>query len=281
MISMDDIFKQIEYLPAFNKTAQKALQLLMQPDTHTNDIADVIKFDSGLTTNVLKLANSAYFAKSKDITDLTRAINFLGRDKMFQILTVTTASKYFQKQAKGYETIQGELWKHSITTGIIAEQLSYLEPSISKSKLFTAGILHDVGKTILSIWVEELWMDIMYLVDRQQIDFLDAEKRVLGYTHSLVGGAILQRWLFDDDIIQATRHHHDKKIHKNPIVRITKLADYFSIIMGYMTADDNLAYKGYDELIDYYKIPTKNVQVILSDCFNLIDKILDDFIKLD
>jgi len=281
MISMDDIFKQIEYLPVFNKTAQKALKLLLEPDSANKDIADVIKYDPGLTINVLKLSNTAYFAHSKEIKDLTAAINFLGRDKMFQILTVTTASKYFQKHAKGYELIQGELWKHSICAGIIAEQLAPLEPDVNKGLLFTAGLLHDIGKTVLSIWVSDLWNDIQYLVDKQGVDFLEAEKRVLGYTHSLVGGAILQRWLFDEDIILATRHHHDLKIHKNPVVRITKLADYLAITMGYMTSEDSLAYKGYEELMNYYKIQSKNMQIIMNDCFNFIQTVLDDFLKLD
>jgi len=281
MISMDDIFKQIEYLPVFNKTAQKALQLILQPDSHNKEIADVIKYDPGLMTNVLKLANTAYFAHAKEIRDLTGAINYLGRDKMFQILTVTTASKYFQGHSKGYELIQGELWKHSITTGIIAEQLATFEPTIHSSILFTAGLLHDIGKTVLSIWVSDLWNDICYLVDKQGVDFLEAEKRVLGFTHSLVGGAILQKWLFEDDIIQATRHHHDNKIHKNPVVRITKLADYLSITMGYMTSEDSLAYKGYEDLMNYYKIQSKNMQIILNNCFNLIQTVLDDFMKLD
>jgi putative nucleotidyltransferase with HDIG domain len=280
-VSMDDIFKQIDYLPVFNKSAQKALQLLMQPDTHNKEIADVLKYDPGLTANVLKLANSAYFCRANEIKDLTSAINYLGRDQMYQILTLTTASKYFKKQSKGYEIIQGELWKHSIATGLIAEQLAQYEPTISRGVLFTAGILHDVGKTILSIWVSDLWNDICYLVDKQGVDFLEAEKKVLGFTHSLVGGAILQRWLFDDDIVQASRHHHDNKIHKNPVVRITKLADYMSITMGYMTSDDSLSYKGYEELMEYYKIQTKQMQTILNDCFNIIQTVLDDFTKLD
>jgi putative nucleotidyltransferase with HDIG domain len=281
MISMDDIFKQIDYLPVFNKTAQRALQLLMQPDSNNKDIADVIKFDPGLTTNVLKLANSAYFARSKEIKDLAGAINYLGRDKMFQILTLTTASKYFQGHSKGYELIQGELWKHSITTGMIAEHLSFLEPKISKSILFTAGLLHDIGKTVLSIWVSDLWNDILFLVEKQGMDFLDAEKRVLGYTHSLVGGAILQRWLFDDDIIHASRHHHDPKIHKNPVVRIVKIADYLSITMGYMTTEDSLQYKGYDELMEYYKVQSKDMLTIMNDCHNVIQTVIDEFTKLN
>ena len=281
MISMNDILKQIEYLPVFNRTTQKALQLLLDDVDHNKEIAEVIKFDPGLTANVLKLANSAYFAHTVEIKDLTGAINYLGRDKMYQILTLSTASQYFKKQSAGYELMQGELWKHSISVGIVAEYLSYFEPKENKSALFTAGILHDIGKTILSIWVDDLWTDILYLIENQGIDFIEAEKRVLGYTHALVGGAILQRWFFPDNVVLAARNHHDAKIHPNPIVRIIRLADYVSIAMGYMSQQDNMLYQGYKDLMEYYKIQTKDLELIFSDCHNIIQSVLDDFTKIN
>ncbi|MCL2063190.1 MAG: HDOD domain-containing protein [Candidatus Cloacimonetes bacterium] len=277
MISMNDILKQIEYIPVFNRTAQRALQLLVEDVDHNKEIAEVIKYDPGLTANVLKLANSAYFAHAVEIKDLKGAVNYLGRDKMYQILTLSTASQYFKKLSKGYEMIQGELWKHSISTGIIAEHLSFLEPKVNKSTLFTAGILHDIGKTILSLWVSDLWTDILYLIENQGLDFVEAEKRVLGYTHALVGGAILQRWLFPDDVILAARNHHDSKIHPNPVVRIIRLSDYFAISMGFMSQQDNMLYKGYEDLMDHYKIQTKDLENIFSNSINIIQSVLDDF----
>ena len=281
MISMQAILKQIEFLPVFNQTAQKALKLLLQYDTNNKDIAEVIKYDPGLTANVLKLANSAYFAHSKEINDLLGAVNYLGRDKMFTILTVSTASKYFNDKIEGYELYQGELWQHSISTGVIAEHLSYLEPEVNKSSLFTAGILHDIGKVVLSTWVKDLWRDIVYIVENNNIEFAEAEKRILGYTHALVGGAILQRWGFPDMIVQAARKHHDLKMSTNPVVRIIRLADYMSILIGYSTSEDSMAYKGYDDIMGYYQVKTKEFEKILNDCYEIIKSVMEDFKKIE
>jgi putative nucleotidyltransferase with HDIG domain len=278
---MQAILKQIEFLPVFNQTAQKALKLLLQYDTNNKDIAEVIKYDPGLTANVLKLANSAYFAHSKEINDLLGAVNYLGRDKMFTILTVSTAAKYFSKKLPGYEMFQGELWQHSISTGVIAEHLSYLEPEINKSSLFTAGILHDIGKIVLSTWVSDLWNDIVYMVKNNKTDFVEAENKILGYSHALVGGAILQRWGFPDVIVQAAKKHHEIKINTNPVVRIVRLADYMSILIGFTTSEDNLAYKGYDDLLGYYQVKTKDLEKILNDCFEIIKSVMDDFKKIE
>jgi putative nucleotidyltransferase with HDIG domain len=276
---MDAILKQIDYLPVFNKTVQKAMQALADSETTNKDIADIIKYDSNLTANILKMANSAYFAHTIQIRDLAGAINYLGRGTMLQMLSVQTAMKYYQKHIKGYELIQGELWKHSISTAVIAEHLSYLEPSVNKSTLFIAGILHDIGKTILCTWVNDLWNDIIGLIKNEGYDFIDAEKQIIGFTHATVGGAILQRWLFPDDIMQAARCHHDNKIHNNPIVRIVRIADYISITMGYMTAEDSLAYKGYDDILNHYQIQSRDLERISSHCYEIIMSVLDDLNK--
>ena len=281
MISMNEILKQIDYLPVFNKTAQKALGLLRDEFSSNKEIADVIKYDTGLTANILKLANSAYFAHTVEVKELSNAISFLGRDKIYQIVTLQSSSKYFKNLSEGYESDAGELWKHSISSGIIAEHLSYLEPNVNKGQLFSAAILHDIGKTILCLWVKDEWKVIQDLINNKKIGFAEAEKSVLGYTHCQVGGAILQRWMFPDDIVLSARNHHDEKIHSNPVVRITKLSDYMSIMMGYTTDGDNLQYGGYDELISYYKIKTSELEVILNNCFMIIQSVIDDFYKID
>jgi putative nucleotidyltransferase with HDIG domain len=281
MISIDAIFKQIDFLPSFNQVSHKALELLTDRDSLIKDIADTIRFDPGLMANVLKLANTVSYARNKEIIDLSSAINTLGRNKMVQILLISSTSKYFKNITKGYEQIQGELWKHSISTAIIAEHLLYLEPGVDRAVVFTAGILHDIGKIILSIWLADLWNDISYLVKTQNMGFLEAEKKVLGFTHSQVSAAILQRWNFSNDVILAAKYHHDKKVHTNPVVRIVKLADYMSILMGYMTSEDNLLYGGYDKLMDHYKIQTKDMQLILNQCFEEIHKVIFDLAKLN
>lgn len=59
------------------------------------------------------------------------------------------------------------------------------------------------------------------------------------------------------------------------------MADYLSIVMGYMTSEDSMQYKGYEELMNHYKIQSKDMIKIMSDCANIIQEILEDFMKLD
>jgi HD-like signal output (HDOD) protein len=274
MISIDAIIKQIDYLPSFNQVAHKALGLLTQPNTNIKDIADVIRFDSGLTANIIKISNTAHYSPSREIAEIGMAIKYLGRDKMIQILTISSTSKYFRNISKGYEQIRGELWKHSISTGLIAEYLSYYEPQANKGTLFISGVMHDIGKTILSIWLADLWTDITHLVKNNNVEYLEAEKSVLGFTHSLVSSYILQKWEFPNDVIVAAKHHHERKNHNNPVARITKLADYISILMGYMTSEDNMLYGGYEDLMEFYKIQSNDLQVIMNECFEIIQKVI-------
>jgi len=277
MITVQEILKEIEFLPAFNQTAQKALLLIKQDNYSVKELTDIIKFDAALTANILKVSNSAYYAKSKEIHDIGMALSFLGKDQLYSLLTLITSKEYFKNMMDGYEINQGELWEHNLSVAILAESLAHYEKSIDKSVLFTAGLLHDIGKIILNVWIKKEWEKINHLVEHEGLDFLSGEKKVLGFTHAQVGGAVLKHWNFPNEIINAAKHHHDEVLYDDPVVRIICLADYLSFTMGIMTQMDNMKMKGYTNILNYYNIKTREVEALISDNLEKVQHIISEF----
>jgi putative nucleotidyltransferase with HDIG domain len=277
MITVQEILKEIEFLPAFNQTAQKALLLIKQDNYSVKELTDIIKFDAALTANILKVSNSAYYAKSKEIHDIGMALSFLGKDQLSSLLTLITSKEYFKNMMDGYEINQGELWEHNLSVAILAESLAHYEKAIDKSVLFTAGLLHDIGKIILNVWIKKEWEKINHLVEHEGLDFLSAEKKVLGFTHAQVGGAVLKQWNFPNEIINAAKHHHDELLYDDPVVRIICLADYLSFTMGIMTQMDNMKMKGYTNILNYYNIKTREVEALISDNLEKVQHIISEF----
>lgn len=277
MIPMKDIVEAIEFLPAFNQTAMKALQLIRGGNYNARDLSEVIKLDAGLSANILKAVNSAYFAKSKDIHDIQAAVSYLGRDYLLFLLNLISTRDYYSSQMMGYESKGGELWEHNLSVAVFAEALAGKEPGIDKDLLFSAGLLHDIGKIILNLWVEKEWGKIVHLVEVEKKDFIAAEKEVLGYTHAMIGGAILKKWNFPEPIILAAKHHHDLKLYDNPVVRIVCLADYLTFLVGFMSQRDNMNLKGYDQVLEYYQIQTKEIDQLISHSFDKINQMINEF----
>ncbi|HPM01532.1 MAG TPA: HDOD domain-containing protein [Candidatus Cloacimonadota bacterium] len=277
MITVKDIVQAIEFIPSFNQSAQKALDLI-RSDNYTNkDLADIIRIDASLTANILKISNSALYAKSRQIHDISTALSFLGKQQIYSILTLVSTRDYFVNTIDGYELNQGELWEHNLSVAVITENLSYLEKNVDQSLLFTAGLLHDIGKIIMNIWIKKESDRINFLVEKENMDFITAEKTVLGYTHAQIGGAILKHWNLPQQIIDAAKHHHDEKLFDDPVVRLVALADFLTFAMGFMTQKDNMNMKGYTAVLEYYNIKTKEIQILIAENFDRVVNMINEF----
>ncbi|MCB5249761.1 MAG: HDOD domain-containing protein [Candidatus Cloacimonadales bacterium] len=281
MMLMKDLVQAIEFLPAFNQNALKAMELI-RSDNYTNKrLSDIIKLDASLSANILKISNSALYAKPKQIYDVSTAISLLGKQQIYSLLTLISTQSYFADLLDGYEVYKGELWEHNLAVAVIAENLAYLEKNVDKSILFTAGLLHDIGKIILSIWVKKEANRIDELVDKENFDFIDAEKTVLGFTHSDIGAAILKHWNFPEQIINSAKYHHDDKLFNDPIVRLVTLADFLSFTIGFLAQKDNMYMKSYDQVLKYYNIKTKDVEKMIADNIDKVLNIINEFKLID
>lgn len=276
MITLQEILRQIDYLPVFNQTAQKVLELLRKEECSLKEVVETIKYDPTITANVLKVANSAYFAHTKEILDIQTAVNFLGKEYMYSVVSISAAKLYFESYIEGYESQTGQIWDHSLCVAVIAEYLQKLEPKINGGTFFTAGLLHDIGKIVLSHWVKDDFNLIYKLVTENKMNFFQAERRVLGYDHSSVGAAILRKWNFPTVFIDVARYHHDPHKYNLPVVRIVAFADYLTILLGFNSQRDSMSYSGYEPILSHYKIKSKDIELFLADTSILIDQILEN-----
>ncbi len=270
MISIKEMMSQIEMLPPFSKVAHKATAILKKSDFTMNELAEIIHVDAALTANILRVANSAKFATRRTITDLRLAMSLIGVEEMNEIILKSAAKPYFNEMIDGYESYPGELWEHSVAVAVLGGELQFLEPEIDSSVLYTANLLHDVGKIILSQYVKDEYKKMLKMIEEDHVDFLTAERKVLGFTHSDVSAKILRDWNFPEDIVLSARHHHNPEKMENPYVNLTALADYLSMIIGKSSQKDGMHYKGHQKLLMHYKIHSNDLDRILR---NAIDKI--------
>lgn len=266
MISLDTIFKSIDYLPPFPVTVTKVMRMLRDPKVTAEELADTVKFDQALTANMLKLCNSSYYGLRRTVSNLREAVVYLGLSELKKMIVRTGTKQYFENQHPGYESEKGEMWRQAIATSIIAEKLAVRVGDVNADYAFIAGLLHDVGKLVFSEYVMKSSQDIFTLVDDQHMSFLDAELQVLGYTHSQVGAFMLERWDFPEEIVSAVRKHHDPVEEGDTVIEnIVRLADSLAMLMGYETSIDGLAYKGYSGLCASFNLKHSDVDTIIAE----------------
>jgi putative nucleotidyltransferase with HDIG domain len=205
---------KVKSFPAMPSTATKLLTLLDDPEVSFHQVEDIIKYDPGLTANILKLTNSAYFGIPLKVSSVKQAMTLLGWKRLLQLVMTLCMSTLMKKPVPGYDLPQGELWRHSIAVSIAAENIVKALKIPDADEVFTAALLHDVGKLVLGGFVKDDLNDIEEMVDKG-ITLDVAEHIILGTNHAEVGAHILKQWSFPEDLVNAVGWHHNPESCEN------------------------------------------------------------------
>jgi len=278
MSNVEKILEKINYIPPFPLTVSRVLHMLRDPEVNPEAVAEAVKFDQALTTNVLRYCNSSYFGIRRTISNLKEAIIYIGLSELKKIIVRSGTRQYFEKRKSGYEQNTGELWTHVLASSILAEKIKVLIVESNTDNVFIAALLHDIGKLVLSEFVEDFSGKIFNLIDEKGLSFLEAEKSVLGIDHADLGAVILEKWEFPEDIITAVKKHHTHfEDEDSALDNIVRLSDSMAMTMGYGTSVDGLAYHGFSDIIKKYDIKEDTLEKIMSDSLEDITKIESDY----
>lgn len=281
MTKVDKVLSSIESLPPFPQVARKAMVALNDPDCSVKELVKIIEYDQAITANVLRFCNSAYLGLPIKISSLNQAVPYIGQKKLLTIIQACSTLKYFSCSTPGYDLRVGELWRHSVACAILSHILGEKINHKYKDELFTAGLLHDIGKLVLSIFVEEDFEKIYNLVQHNNLSFLEAEYEVLGMDHAQVGEKIVKKWGFPDRICKGVGFHHtpDKIDEDDPLTTIIHIADLGCMAMGIGVGEDGLLYRYYPETLKRYQISQRDFDKALDEMYEEMGK-AEELIKM-
>ncbi|MEQ8162013.1 MAG: HDOD domain-containing protein [Smithellaceae bacterium] len=274
MKTVDRILKSITTLPAFPATGNKVAQLLSKPDYSVAEIANVIKLDPSITANILKMANSVYFGTRQKISTINDAVVHLGQKNLLRAIQTAGVSKYYKKGAGGYYDKATDLWEHSVAVALMSQIISKKITGEEDTTLYTAALLHDVGKIIMGEFVRDSLAKISALVSTQRVSFVEAEQFVIGINHAELGGKIAAYWNFPVEIREAISFHHRPDLlekEEKMMPWIVYMADQACLMMGLGGGIDGLSYRAVDQVLKKFNLRMKDLEmsmVLLTDDLN-------------
>jgi putative nucleotidyltransferase with HDIG domain len=209
-------------LPSLPEVYSRVCELLEDESCDVEDIGATIQNDPAITSRILKMVNGSCFDLSEPVTSVAQAVTLLGRERCKHVLMGTVLEGVFVDQENPAYSMQ-VFWQHSIKTALIARHLAmHIDAILEPEAMFTAGILHDIGKLMLfGRFPQEMLMAEETRVKRR-VDELTAELMQLGLTHTAVGGELLQHWGLPMVLVECTRYHHEA-VHDGPNRHATHL----------------------------------------------------------
>lgn len=196
------VLEQLKEIPAMPNVIVKALGLIKDDQSGTKELADIMAYDQALTSQVLKLVNSAYYGFAQEITSVGKALALLGMTQTRNIIIAVAMKPMLTSQGGR------DMWKHSLRAGVAAEYLAEKTGVIDGGDAFTIGFLHDIGKIILNIADTMTYQKVRTMVKNGN-DIIESENELFETNHADMGFLLAKKWKLSVLLANCIKYHHD------------------------------------------------------------------------
>lgn len=214
------IQEKLRDLPSLPEIVTKVTELVQDPKSSAAQISRIISHDSGLTSRVLKMVNSAYYGFPRQISSIQHAIAIMGFTTMKSLVLSSSIFRIFTPKAKGDSSLNYKnFWKHSLLTAIASKEVYYRLFFENDENIFSAAILHDIGKIILDQYDHENYSHALkeikdYItfgtsVENSVAIVLETEKKHCDVSHPFIGHFVSEAWNLPESISEVILYHHN------------------------------------------------------------------------
>lgn len=201
------LLEKLKDIPTLPYVAIAVNDLINNPNSSSAEIAKVLKKDQVLTAKILRLVNSSYYAIPGGVTDVQRALAFLGFNTLAQLVLSVSVMSVFPNFEKD-EFSMTDFWKHALGTAVCSEIIAKRLKLAKPEEVFTCGLLHDIGKLVLNQIDSDRFTQAVKQASERKCSFHEVEKEWDLPGHSYLGDVIAARWGLPQIIRLAIRYHH-------------------------------------------------------------------------
>ena len=201
--------ERIGELPTLPSIVYELSRIISDPMSSTAEVQEVMEKDQSMTTKVLRLVNSAYYAIPGGVTQISRAIAFLGFDTVNQLVLSSSILNALQAKAPLHFDLQ-KFWIHALGVGMAAETIAKITKQKVPADLFTAGLVHDIGKVALCMISPEDVNRVAELAKSKSLTFIEAEYELGLPGHTTLGALIAKKWNLPLELQTCIEFHHDR-----------------------------------------------------------------------
>jgi HD-like signal output (HDOD) protein len=188
-------------------TYLQLMDLLNDPDSSIDDISAVINTDPALTTRLLKIVNSPFYGFPSQINTISRAITIVGTRELIQLVLATTVIERFNGIPDDLIDMN-VFWKHSLASAVTAKLLAKQAGQRATERFFIAGLLQNIGSLVLYQSMPEIAREAINSAEFGHELMHLAEQRLLGFDHTHIGQALVQKWRLPESLEKVVRFHH-------------------------------------------------------------------------
>ncbi len=209
MIMLDAIrfaeLKATGRLPSPSGPAMKLIELLGRDDVALPEIVRLVQQDPALTGRILKLANSAAFARPRPAVAIsTDILMMIGLPTLRQlVLAFALIDGHHGGPCRAFD--YSGFWSRAVARGAAAQTLGCGLRLAPPAELFTLGLVAETGKLALASIEPARFAEVLAKVGADEAALAEAERAAFGFDHQELSIALLRDWGFPALFLDAVR----------------------------------------------------------------------------
>lgn len=216
-------------LPVFPRAVTELRLALKDENRSLDAIAKQISMDASLASQILRVANSSFYASLSTINTVKDAIVRLGLPRVVQIATLVMQKGLFTAKDPGTTQYMVKLWQHSVAVAFGSEWLAKrLSFDALAEEAFMAGLFHDIGELLLLRCLDDIRSKHPDLNLPE-----DLSREVIIRQHEEKGAWLLQSWNLPEVYRGvAAAHHGAAREDSSTVELMVRVADMVAYKLG-------------------------------------------------
>lgn len=206
-LALKKLIADIKTIPTLPEVYCRVSEMLENPKVSASAVAEVISRDPSLTAKILKLVNSAFYGLPQQVSTLTHALVLMGFSTVKSLILTMGLTDIF-RASKSDNFSRANFWAHCFGTGLMAKSIAVRKNLSNVEEVFIQGLLHDIGKIVLDKYANQMFNKVIEEVEQKDCLILEAETRILGFTHADVGALVARKWNLPQNICKSIEFHH-------------------------------------------------------------------------
>lgn len=196
------IANKIVKLPLVDSSVADLLAVLNRPISNFSQIVD--RLSPEVAARFLDMANSTN--PGREVTSLSYAVQLLGYSHMKKILVSSILIDQFTRHLPDFDFKRFQT--QSLFCAVLSRIIGKIIDCEKIEDLFTAGVLHNIGKQIIAVHFQEEHRKIIELKNTRSVGTREAEQEILGIGHAEIGAVVLEQFNIPRPVCDAVRFHN-------------------------------------------------------------------------
>lgn len=206
---IESLLNNLGDIPTLPSIATTIMEKTLDAKVNARQIAQMVEKDQGLAIKVLKVANSPFYRRIKEISTIRGAVVLLGFNVLKSIvLSISVINLFNEKEKRVLDFYK--FWQHSIACAVCAKSIANkVLPSFAEDA-FIAGLLHDLGKVVSDqlICTKGEYAQVLDVMDRANSDIIKVEQNIVGIDHATLGRYLMEKWNLPSLLSKTIAFHH-------------------------------------------------------------------------